>query len=352
MKRIFYTLAVVFAALYSTAQDSTSFNSYKEFDFIQATNIVFFEDFSSTPYLSLPSNFNSEGDKSGAVEIKGYEGKWLKLSDGSSTYFTLKKPIISDFSVQFDLLLKQRGTNMCFSFDMISSAPNRTYFGDFPGINGLRQTFTIDSVFFMNWMDSVTVNKLSRFHNKAFMTNPDKPVRLSMSYIKGILKLYANQYLMGEVKYPFAGASIIDMFRFYQKNCGSDNYDIYLSNIIIAADYSDINECLLRDGKYISHSVSFEGNTDKLKGESYPVLLKIAEFLKKEKSAKIKILSLSSNDATLSANRAQSIKTYLVNIFKSDKTRIIAEGVANTEISKIKTSEGIANSLRIEFIKM
>lgn len=343
---------VVCTALFSAAQDSTSFKTYKEFDFIPAGNIVFFEDFSKTAFLSLPPNFNSEGDKGGVNEVKGIDGRWLKLSDGSSTHFMLKAPIISDFSIQFDLLLKQKGTNMCFSFDMISSAPNRAYFGDYPGINGLRQTFTIDSVFFMNWMDSSTVNKLSRFHNKAFMTNPDIPVRLSISYIKGILKLYANQYLMGEVKYPFAGASIIDMFRFYQKNCGTDNYEVYVSNITIATDYFDINENLLKDGKYISHAIVFEGNSDKIKGDSYPVLLKIAEFMKKEKTAKIKILSLSTDDASLSAKRANSIKNCLVTIFKSDNSRIIAEGQANTELTKIKTSEGRANSIRIEFIRM
>ena len=72
----------------------------------------------------------------------------------------------------------------------------------------------------------------------------------------------------------------------------------------------------------------------------------------KEKTSKIKIINLNTDDQALSAKRAQSIKNCLVKMYKSDAARIVAEGKANTELQKIKTSEGKANSLRVEFIKM
>lgn len=352
MKKLLFVFFLMSIAYTDFAQDSLTFRSYKDFDFIPASSIVFFEDFSTYAYSSFPLTFKSDEQKGEVVTLKDCKGKWFKLTDGSSPFFMLKSPLIGDFSVQFDLLLKQKGINMCFNFDMICSAPNRAFSGDYPGINGLRQSFTIDSVFFMNWMDSVEVKKLDRFHNKAFMTNPDVPVRISISYIKGIMKLYANQYYLGEVKYPFSGASIVDMFRFYQKPCGTDNYDVYVSNISVANDYYDIFESLLKDGNFTTHAIVFEGQTDIIRGESYPVLLKISEFLKKEKNVKIKVLSLSTEDAVLSSKRAQSIKNYLVSIFKSDASRIFPEGKANNELPKIKTVEGKANSLRIEFVKM
>jgi hypothetical protein len=352
MKKILLSFFFFGIICFALAQDSVSFIEYKNFDFIPADNIVFFEDFSSSAYASFPEKFKSEDQKGEVMVLKDFEGKWFKPADGSSPYFILKEPLITDFSVQFDILLKQRGNTFCFNFDMICSAPNRAYSGDYPGINGLRQTFTFDSVFFMNWMDSTMINQLNRFHDKAFMTNLFTPVRISISYIKGILKLYGNQYFIGEVKFPFSGASIIDMFRFYQKNCGTDNYDIYISNISIAKDYTDILENLVKTGKYISHAIAFEGKTDVLNGASYPVLKLIAEFLKKDKEAKIKITNLNTDDQALSVKRAQAIKNFLVKVLKSDAVKIIAEGKANNELLKIKTSEGKANSLRVEFVKM
>jgi outer membrane protein OmpA-like peptidoglycan-associated protein len=120
----------------------------------------------------------------------------------------------------------------------------------------------------------------------------------------------------------------------------------------------DFSQVIGASGRYVSHGILFDTDSDRLKPESGAVIQMIAKGL--QASAALKLLieghTDSSGDAAhnmdLSKRRAEAVKTVLVSQFQIDAARLTSAGLGSTKpMDKNDTPSGRALNRRVEFVK-
>jgi len=112
-------------------------------------------------------------------------------------------------------------------------------------------------------------------------------------------------------------------------------------------------------GKIVTHGILFDSGSDKIKGESYKTLADIGALLTENPTLRLSIEGHTDSDGAddynlnLSQRRAESVRTYLIDNFKVDKTRLESKGWGESKpIDKNDTPEGKANNRRVELVKL
>ena len=111
-------------------------------------------------------------------------------------------------------------------------------------------------------------------------------------------------------------------------------------------------------GRYVSHGILFDTDSDRLKPESAPVIRSIARGL--ETNPALKLLIEGHTDSTgdaaknqdLSKRRAEAVKSVLVSQFSVDAGRLTTDGLGATKpMDTNDTPAGRAQNRRVEFVK-
>ncbi len=104
-------------------------------------------------------------------------------------------------------------------------------------------------------------------------------------------------------------------------------------------------------------NIYFDTGKATIKPESYPILDKVAEFLKANPKAVVEIqghtdsVGSASYNMRLSQARAEAVRTYLITYHHIDPSRLIARGYGETRpIADNTTREGRAMNRRVEFV--
>ena len=112
-------------------------------------------------------------------------------------------------------------------------------------------------------------------------------------------------------------------------------------------------------GRIVTHGILFDSGSDKIKGESYKTLADIGALLTENPTLRLSIEGHTDSDGAddynlnLSQKRAESVRTYLIENFKVDKTRLESKGWGESKpIDKNDTPEGKANNRRVELVKL
>ena len=120
-----------------------------------------------------------------------------------------------------------------------------------------------------------------------------------------------------------------------------------------------MREQLDETGKIITHGILFDVNSAKIKGESYKTLQEIGQLLQDDPKLRLSIEGHTDSDGTdehnltLSQDRANSVRDYLVSTYKIDAARLEAKGWGESKpIDSNETAEGKANNRRVELIKL
>jgi outer membrane protein OmpA-like peptidoglycan-associated protein len=134
---------------------------------------------------------------------------------------------------------------------------------------------------------------------------------------------------------------------------------ILITRVRIAESSPDFSKTILSSGRFVTHGIQFDVNSDQLRPESAPVLKMVADALAPNASLKLRIEGHtdSSGDAAknldLSKRRAESVKNALVTRYGIAADRLTTEGFGQTKpLSPNDTPQGKANNRRVEFVKM
>lgn len=121
----------------------------------------------------------------------------------------------------------------------------------------------------------------------------------------------------------------------------------------------DISQTLLSAGRFVTHGIHFDVNSDRLNQESMPVLARVAEAMKADGALRLRIEGHtdSTGDAAknlaLSERRADSVKRALVEKFGISAERLAAAGLGQTKpLEPNETPRGRAQNRRVEFVKL
>jgi outer membrane protein OmpA-like peptidoglycan-associated protein len=112
-------------------------------------------------------------------------------------------------------------------------------------------------------------------------------------------------------------------------------------------------------GRIVTHGILFDSGKYTIKGESYKTLKEIGELLTDDPNLRLSIEGHTDTDGaddynmSLSQNRAQSVKAYLMSSFGIDASRLESKGWGETKpIDTNDTAEGKANNRRVELVKI
>jgi OOP family OmpA-OmpF porin len=120
-----------------------------------------------------------------------------------------------------------------------------------------------------------------------------------------------------------------------------------------------MREQLDETGRVVTHGILFDVNSAKIKAESYKTLQEIGQLLQDDPTLRLSIEGHTDSDGTdehnltLSQDRANSVRDYLVSTNKIETSRLEAKGWGESKpVDTNDTAEGKANNRRVELVKL
>ncbi len=208
----------------------------------------------------------------------------------------------------------------------------------------------------------------SSFNNKEFLRNeidqdrlsePGKTTtRVSIWRQKTRVRVYLDDKKIWDL--PRAMADGLKLNSIYFRNEGASNDDdaYFIGNLRVAVGAADTRNKLITEGKFVTHGILFDVNSDKIKPESYGAIKDIATVLTENGDVKVSIIGHTDSDGddaanlTLSKKRAEAVKYTLNKEFNIEASRITTDGKGESQpIDKNTTTLGKASNRRVEFVK-
>jgi OOP family OmpA-OmpF porin len=347
---------------------NTNITSYSRFDFVPGEKIIVEESFSQDPIGEFPGQWNTH---SGAelVSVSNRPGKWLRMQqDGIfyPEYITSNFP--DNFTLQVDVmannevssiggltigLFKAANTDEKFEYGAANSTPTIPSFkvqltpkGSREGV--FRYTSNIIGDHFINDIPAFNVPKKNS-------------VRVSIWRQKQRVRVYLDDNKILDLPRALDANALLNTLAFstYSPNFDSPGGAFFISNIRLAVGAPDTRNKLVTEGKFVTHGILFNTNSDEIQAESYGALKDIAAVLTDNPTLKVKIIGHTDADGNdqlnleLSKRRAEAVKTALHKTFNIDLTRMETNGKGKTQpIDNNTTDVGKANNRRVEFVKI
>jgi OOP family OmpA-OmpF porin len=345
--------------------------AYRKFGFVRGSDIIFQDAFEDDAIGDYPKRWNSDAGGE-VVSITKYGGNWLKSAESAHNFVDFLKSMPLNFTLEFDVISDAKSSSDYNSI-MVMFASSK-------GGKSFQKTKSQDEIsgfnteidLFKGWIaynnlwnitDSTNESYLEivspSFYNLDKFNYNGKPLHVSFVRQDARLILYINTTRIFDIRNAFAKNTLLNnlMFKTYSK-LEDETAGLYISNIVLAETVSDNRKDLFIDGKYVTNSILFETNSDKIQPSSLPSITIVADYLNSNPTVKLKVVGHTDNvgdDASnlnLSARRAASVVNELVGFHKIDKSRLSAEGKGETQpIAENITNEGKAKNRRVEFIK-
>lgn len=165
-------------------------------------------------------------------------------------------------------------------------------------------------------------------------------------------------FVNGETQLDFTQVELapIDRIEIRSELAGVGNSVGYRS-IRIGESVPDVSKVLLGTGRYVSHAILFDTDSDRLKPESAPAIQTIAKALPSSQARAIRIeghtdaVGTAAHNMDLSKRRADAVKDVLVAQFGADASRLSTAGLGSTKpIDSNDTPAGRAVNRRVEFV--
>jgi len=185
-----------------------------------------------------------------------------------------------------------------------------------------------------------------------------KPVKQALWLQNGRMRYYVNGKRamdVNQISLPELGKIEV-----YVNGPGSNDREGYIGFQFfrIAESAPDFNQVIASSGRYVTHGILFDTDSDQIRPESAPVLKMIAKGL--ETSPALKLLIEGHTDSVgnadhnldLSKRRAEAVRAVLVSQFKIDASRLLTAGLGATKpVESNDTAQGRAQNRRVEFVK-
>jgi outer membrane protein OmpA-like peptidoglycan-associated protein len=342
--------------------------SYSKFDFVPGAKVIVHEDFAQEAIGDFPSQWNT---RTGAevVTVSNRPGKWLTLNkDGIffPEYITSNFP--ENFTLQVDLmanndianigtltigLLNTKDADEKFEMRHADQAPSKAGFklGLSPKSSGNGYLYYSSNV----------IGQQSLHATPEFNVPDKNTVTVSIWRQKQRVRVYLDSTKALDLPRALDANAILNslVFASYAPDLDRKGGAFYISNIRLAVGAPDTRNKLITEGKFITHGILFEVNSDKVQAASYGSLQDIANVLKENASVRVKIIGHTDADGEaqpnldLSKRRAEAVKAALAQSFGIDAARMETDGKGETQpLDNNNTPAGKANNRRVEFVKL
>ena len=300
-------------------------------DFVPGERTVFFDDFSDMAPDEPPPHWKVRG---GIVSLKLGQGVH-ELAPGDGISMTSGKIAVPrDFT--FEIVCNCKGE---IEFKLQNADNKDVIYGSFQANDA--QTDVSGHV----WAKE----ELGRGEVK---TTPGALFRFALWAQQGRVRAYFNDERIIDVnQVDFAGIDHVILYPSRYRYTG-------LRSIRIAESAPDVSSTLTSTGKYVTHGINFDTDSDRLKPDSAPVVKSIAGALIKNPNLKLAINGYTDSTGNadhnidLSKRRAAAVKAVLVSQFGIDASRLSTDGFGPKDpIASNDTADGRAQNRRVEFVK-
>lgn len=206
--------------------------------------------------------------------------------------------------------------------------------------------------------DITVTRKLPKYEElgrKRLQLDTSQPLKLALWLQEGRLRVFINGE--GHIDANQVDLPPIDQVELRPDMTGKGP-SVGIRWVRFAESAPDISKSILSSGRYVTHGILFDTDSDRLKPESAAVIQGVARALAAEPGLKLLIeghTDASGNAAhnlDLSKRRAEAVKAVLVSQFAVDASRLTTAGLGATKpIDANDTPQGRAQNRRVEFVK-
>lgn len=357
----------------TAGSSSPGFKSYSKFDFVPGEKLVASEDFSQDAIGDFPDKWNTNGSGE-IVTTSAKEGRFLMTRKEVVFYPEWIKNLPDNFTLEFDLLCTEKFSfysgffNVGFTTATEVGKDFRRFarFGEgridkgggfevgfHPQNAGGQQGMTG----FYSSFDHKEILKNDADQDK-FSEPAKTAVRISIWRQKSRVRVYMDDKKVWDMPKGIPEGMKLNSLYFRNDAATDDNDAYYIGNIRLAVGAPDTRNKLITEGKFISHGILFDVNSDKIKAESYGAIKEIATVLSENADVKVMIVGHTDSDGDdgsnmeLSKKRAAAVKSVLSKEFSIDASRLSTDGKGESQpLDNNSTPLGKANNRRVEFIK-
>jgi uncharacterized protein len=315
-------------------------------DFVPGDKIIFYDDFSDMVGDEPPPHWKVRG---GAVELRVGSGvRQLTVMSGNPRLTPMLKGLPKNFTLETEL-----------KFDDPVDVRSIWYFYDatWDGPNGPDAALR---VFLQSQTGALSVqvrhsgkDGVEDLANTSVQVDFSQPVKEAVWVQNGRLRVYINGERAVDVNQvelpPLTGAEL-----------GPEYGEAKLGYRMVrfAESTPDFSQVISSSGRYVTHGIQFDTDSDRLKPESAPIIKSVARGLETNPNLKLQIeghtdsTGNADHNLDLSKRRAEAVKAMLVSQFKVDAARLTTVGLGATKpIDSNDTPQGRAQNRRVEFVR-
>ncbi|HVI46423.1 MAG TPA: OmpA family protein [Chitinophaga sp.] len=346
---------------------NTNITSYSLFDFVPGEKIVMHEDFKQDAVGDFPAQWNTRTGGE-VVTVNNQSGKWLRLGqDGVfyPEYINTKFP--DNFTLQMDVMANNEVSNIGELAICLLDATNvddKFERGTYHSLSTPSFKLRLNPVssgygslyYSTNLIGEHNINAMPAFNVPA-----KNSVKVSIWRQKQRVRVYLDSTKVLDLPRALDAAAPLNalVFSTYSPDLDHKGGAFFVGNIRMAVGAPDTRNKLITEGKFVTHGILFDTNSDKIKAESYGALKDIAGVLTENAGVRVKIVGHTDTDGNdqanldLSKRRAEAVKTALSTTFGIDASRLETDGKGKTQpVDSNNTEIGKANNRRVEFIKL
>ena len=288
----------------ASAEAAVSFQAYSKFDFVPGEKIIAVEDFTQDAIGDFPAKWNTNASGE-IVTLAGQPGRWLKLTragfftpefitelpDNVTLEFDLAVPPTANPGIALETVLVEL-PNLKQPADW-QSAPNAFTFTAHPGPTGGTSS--------MIPRQDGTSAAANSTDTAQLAATKGKPVHIAMWRQRQRVRVYMNEEKVWDVPRAVAASAKFNSIVFFFGG-GCSNCEYYLANVRVATGAPDTRNKIITEGKWVTHGILFDVNSDKIKAESYGTLKEIAGVLTETADLKVQIVGHTDADGEEAAN--------------------------------------------------
>ena len=333
---------------------------YEQSDFVPGSVVFFEDDLKREQMGEFPSKWDLIDGSADVANLKGF--KCIHFEPGSriEPLMTNQKSYIPDvFTLEFDFWMNDPESEMsnCYELEFIDGEGHDVYeirLGE--SYSKLEVTCRYISTA-GDWRDSGG--------GKTWDMKKDNWNHFAMSFNQRALKIYINDKRV--INIPNCKSAV--RMKIHQAEWGgfhgNKNYmtnfryakgamDLYAQEV---TDMSAVEKAIAETGKFVTNNILFETGKATLKPESMAEIQKVADYMKKNPSARFEVQGHTDNQGSdkindpLSQQRAEAVVKALEGMgVDGFNLRAVGKG-SHEPIADNGSEEGRAKNRRVEFIK-
>ena len=333
---------------------------HEQSDFVPGSVIFFEDDLSREQMGEFPSKWDLLDGSADVAKLKGFKCIHFEPDSRIEPLMTNQKSYIPDFfTLEFDFWMNdpESGLSNCYELEFKDGHGDDMYevrLGESYGkLEVTCRYFSTAG----DWRDSGG--------GKTWDMKIDNWNHFAMSFNQRALKIYIN----GKRVINIPNCSVAARMKIHQAEWGgfhgNKNYmtnfryakggmDLYAQDV---TDMSAVEKAIAETGKFVTNNILFETGKATLKPESMEEIQKVADYMKKNPSARFEVQGHTDNQGSdavndpLSQQRAEAVVKALEGLgVDGFNLRAVGKG-SHEPVADNGTDAGRAKNRRVEFIK-